>query len=163
MIKEYRRYLVEQVIGSAVVNFLFNAGLAWLAFRQMQQVPLLGPHSIVGDTIGTALLLPPIVALLSLPNFRSLFARRMLLLPPQLPRALPLPQQPLLLGLTLALLACLTLAPAALLLLTLTGVQSLSFAQFVCFKAGFAGLLAALITPLILGRALQWHLLHRRY
>lgn len=163
MIKEYRRYLVEQVIGAALVNFVFNAGLAWLAFRQMAQVPLLGPHSIVSDSIGTSLLLPPIVACLSLPNFRSMFARRVLLLPAPAPRALPLPQQPLLLGLVLALLASLSLAPASLALLMLGGVESLPFAQFVWFKAGFAGLLAALIVPLLLNQALQWHLLHRRY
>lgn len=161
MIKEYRRYRIEQLIGSVLVNFVINAGLAWLVFRQMPVVPFRGPQSIVGDTIATALLLPLFVALLATPTFRSMLARRVVLLPSSPLRPLPLPQQPLLLGLVLALLATLTLAPATLAVVALAGIESLSFAQFLWFKAGFAALLAALILPLILGRAVQWHLANR--
>ena len=41
MIKEYQRYLGEQMIGAALVNFVFNAGLAWLAFRASKVSPLI--------------------------------------------------------------------------------------------------------------------------
>lgn len=163
MIKEYRRYLTEQVIGAAVVNWLFNAGLAWLIFRQMPQVPFFGPNSIVGDTLATAVLLPLFVTLAATPAFRSMLARRVVLLPASGVRRLPLPQQPLLLGLSLGLLTALTLAPLTLWLLATLGVQSMPFGLFLQFKAGFAAVLAALITPLVLQRATAWHLVNRRF
>lgn len=163
MIKEYRVYRNQQVVGAVVVNWLFNAGLAWLVFRQLPRVPLFGASSIVGDTLGTALLLPLCLSLLAMPAFRSMLARRVVLLPQSGIRRLPLPQQPLLLGLALGLLAALTLAPLALGLLAWLEVRSMAFADFLLFKAGFAALLAALITPLVLQRAAAWHLVNRRF
>lgn len=163
MIKEYRVYRNEQVIGAAVVNWLVNAGLAWLVFRQMSQVPFFGASSIVGDTFGTAVLLPLFVTLVATPTFRSMLARRVVLLPQAGIRRLPLPQQPLLLGLALGLLAALTLAPLALCLLAWLDVRAMAFSDFLLFKAGFAALLAALITPLVLQCAGAWHLVNRRF
>lgn len=158
MIKEYPRYRREQMVGAAVVNAAINAALAWLLFRQLPQVPFLGEQSIVGDTLATALLLPPLLCLVATPTFRSMLARRAVLRPAQLPAASRLPQQPLLLGLLLGLVALLTLAPATLCLLQRLQVESLSLGGFVLFKAGFAALLAVLITPLVLQQALAWHL-----
>lgn len=163
MIKQYRVYRNQQVVGAALVNWLFNAALAWLAFRQLPQVPLFGASSIVGDTLGTAVLLPLFVTLAATPTFRSLLARRVVLLPQPGVRRLPLPQQPLLLGLALGLLAALTLAPLALGLLAWLEVRSMAFSSFLLFKVGFAALLAALITPLVLQRAAAWHLVNRRF
>lgn len=163
MIKEYQHYRREQVIGGAVVNFAINAALAWLLFRQMPQVPFIGSNSIVGDTLATALLLPPLLCLAVMPTFRSMFARRVVLHPARLPAAGGLPQHPLLLGLLLGLLAALTLVPLTLWLLQLLQVYAMSFGGFVLFKAGFAAVLAALITPLMLRRALAWHLQNLRY
>ena len=80
---------------------------------------------------------------------------------PQQPGGLP--QHPLLLGLLLGLLAALTLVPLTLWLLQLLQVHAMSFGGFVLFKAGFAAVLAALITPLVLRRALAWHLQNLRY
>ena len=162
MIKEYAHYRREQVIGGALVNFAINAVLAWLLFRQMPQVPFVGAQSIVGDTLATALLLPLLLCLAATPTFRSMFARRAVLRPARLPAAGGLPHQPLLLGLLLGLLALLTLAPLTLWLLQLLQVEGMSFAGFVLFKAAFAAVLAALITPLVLQRALAWHLQNLR-
>ena len=62
-----RFLLLEQGIGSAVVNFLLNGAIAWLVFRGVAQVPLWGQQSIAGDTIGTCFFLPFLTTLIVTP------------------------------------------------------------------------------------------------
>src|SRR5262245_37741695 len=71
MSRGHRRYLlVEQCVGSAVVNFAINAAIAWALFRGLERVPLWGDQSIMGDTVATSVILPFITALIVTPLAR---------------------------------------------------------------------------------------------
>ena len=60
----HRRFLVlEQGVGSVVVNLAINGAVAFLMFRGAASVPLWGQQSIAGDTVGTTFLLPFITCL----------------------------------------------------------------------------------------------------
>jgi hypothetical protein len=143
--------LVGQVIVPAVINLVLNGAIGFATFRGTPQVPLLGSQSIVGDTLGTCFFLPAITCLIvtpivrghvrkgtaeplrgALPGWLAAFRRALL------PRALALGLAGVALagGVVLALFAAL-------------GIESLAFAPFLGFKAVFAGLLGALVTPLI--------------
>ena len=152
--REHRRFLVvDQLIGAAVVNFVVNAALAWLLFRHSPSVALYASPGIAIDTAVTALVLPPLTALVAgfvvrlrvvrgelppLPSFavrESAWSRRSLWL------------RGTLLGVgAVLLLAAPTVAGFALL-----GVDQLSRASFICFKASFAAGVGILVTP-----ALGW-------
>ena len=63
----HRRYLLlEQGLGSIVINVVLNAAIAWLLFRGLDVVPLWGNQSIAGDTIATTLIPPG-----PIPGYRS--------------------------------------------------------------------------------------------
>jgi hypothetical protein len=57
--------LIDHCLGAGIFNFLLNAAIAWVLFRQMETVPLWGQQSIVGDTIGTAFMLPLLTTLIA--------------------------------------------------------------------------------------------------
>ena len=66
MSHQHRRFLVvEEVLGSTIVNFLLNAGIAWYLFRKAESVPLWGASSIGVDTLVTAFVLPVLTALIA--------------------------------------------------------------------------------------------------
>jgi hypothetical protein len=149
---EQQRFLwIGQGLVPFVINVVLNAGIAWAMFRGAAVVPLWGASSIGGDTLATSFLLPAITCLIVTPLVRAQVRkgeapaftgalagwlapfRRSLA-----PRAVAfgLACVPVAGGITVAVLVAL-------------GVESLGFASFVGFKAAFAGLLAACITPAI--------------
>lgn len=143
--------LVGQVIVPAVINLVLNFALGFATFRGTPEVPLLGSQSIVGDTLGTCFFLPAITCLIVTPIVRG-HVRKGTAEP--LRGALPgwlgafrhaLVPRALALGLAGVALA----GGLALVLLAALGVESLAFGPFLGFKAVFAGLLGALVTPLI--------------
>jgi hypothetical protein len=150
----HRRYLIlEQGVGSIVVNFLLNAGIAWGLFRGLEVVPLWGDQSIAGDTIATCLLLPLITCLIVTPTARhQVRAGRF----PALgwtrsshPALGWLPERTFRRGLVLGIAGVLVFAPPTLLALDALGLSSLGVWHFVLFKAGFAAAAGAVVTPLI--------------
>ena len=151
-----RRHLVfllgEQGLGAAVINVGINAGIAWLAFRKLAEVPLWGAQSIVLDTIATCFMLPFMTCVISTPvirwqvstlklphlSWRRLEHRTLGRLPPGTFR------RAVVLGLFGLAIAVPTIAGLA-----LAGVGPLSFQQFVVFKALYAAVLASLFSPVI--------------
>jgi hypothetical protein len=143
--------LVGQVIVPAAINLVLNVALGFATFRGASEIPLLGSQSIVGDTLGTCFFLPAITCLIvtpivrghvrkgtaeplrgALPVWLAAFRRALV------PRAL-----------ALGLAGVASAGALALAGLLAFGIESLAFAPFVGFKAVFAGLLGALVTPLI--------------
>ena len=157
MSPRHRRYLLlDQGIGAGIVNLLLNAGIAWLLFRGMEVVPLWGQQSIAGDTIGTAFVLPFLSTLIASAVVRSqvrsgyvsavaLSARSAL---GRLPRSLA--GRGAVLGLIGVVLTGLPTAAA----LDAVGVAQMAFGDFITFKAMFAAVLGALVTPVIARAAL---------
>ncbi|TMA62975.1 MAG: hypothetical protein E6J68_12805 [Deltaproteobacteria bacterium] len=142
-----RRYLLlEQGVGAAVFNFVLNAAIAGAMFRSVDVVPLWGQQSIMGDTIGTCFLLPLLTCLIATRLVRGhLRAGKVASLGwtrASHPVLGWLPQTTARRGIAL-------LAPLAFVALGLLGVAGLPFWRFVLFKAAFAALAAALVTPLV--------------
>ena len=149
-----RRYLlIEHGVGSAVFNFLLNGAIAWLLFRHLADVPLWGQQSIAGDTIGTTILLPLLTCLIVSRIARGhLRAGRVTPLDwsrRSHPLLRALPASTFLRGLALAVMTTAMVAPVTLWALGALGVMQLGFWSFVFFKASFAAVLAAVVTPLV--------------
>ncbi len=151
---EHRRFLlVDQGVGPMAINFLLNGVIAWLLFHSTELVPLWGQSSIASDTLATAFILPLATCLivsrivawqvssgrvppLSSPataRFVSLLARR-----PPLHR-----------GAVLGLAAVLLGAVPVIGWFAVGGPDELTLASFLWFKASFAAVLAAIVTPII--------------
>ena len=145
-----RFLLLEEGLGSVVVNLLLNGVLAYLTFRGAATVPLWGQQSIAADTIGTTFFLP---------LFTCLIVTRLARNQVRSGRFTPLDGTPLGLawlpahafwrGAVLGAISAAVVAPPALILLTLCGVTEQTLWGFVIFKASFAAALGAVVTPLI--------------
>ncbi len=148
--REHRRFLVvDQLIGAAVVNFVINAGLAWLLFRRSPSVAMYASPGIAIDTTVTALVLPLVTALV------AAFVVRLRVGRGELP---PLPlsathdsawsrrstlRRGALLGVAAVVFAALPTVGA----FALAGVGRLPLARFLWFKASFAAAVGMLVTP----------------
>ena len=150
--------LLEQGIGSVLVNLPLNALIAWLAFRGAAEVPFWGSQSIAGDTIGTCFVLPLITTLIVTPLSRHRVRSGTLepLAWTERMRATlgRLPAGTWWRGVAFGALTAVAVAPLALAALRGGGMDALSVGSFVAFKAVFAAALGALVTPIIAGYAI---------
>jgi hypothetical protein len=148
-----RFLLLEEAVGSIIVNLIINGVIAFLMFRGVSRVPLWGSQSIAGDTVGTTLLLPLFTTLIVTPlarrnvrsgRFEALEWAR------DVPSALQwLPAGTFARGVALGLLCMVIVAPLSVGALGALGVTEQGFWGFVVFKAVFAAALGAPVTPLI--------------
>jgi hypothetical protein len=160
MSPEHKRVIfLEHGVGSALFNLVLNGAIAWAVFRGLEQIPLWGQRSIVGDTIGTCFFLPLCTALIVTPLLRRrLHSGELEALAPAWPGRLGLARLPsgtLARGAVLGGLCVALAAPVAVLAFRQLGVTGLALWPFVAFKALFAAALAALVTPLIAVAALS--------
>ena len=154
MSSAHARYLfVEQLVGSAVVNFFLNALIAWAVFGRLSVVPLWGEQSIAGDLLGTAFLLPFLTCLIVTPMARRQVGQRGLgglgWSRTSHPWLRALPAHTLWRGVVLGGACVLSVAPFLVGTLDIVGVQAMSVRAFVLFKGVLAALLAAGVTPII--------------
>ncbi len=154
MSEEHRRYLiVEQGVGAFIVNLVLNGLIAFALFRHLATVPLWGDESIAGDTFATSFLLPLITSLIVTGLARREVTRGRFPTPDWRRASHPvlgrLPSGRFLRGLVLGLVCLVVCAPPTLTLLGAVGLDSMRFWPFIAFKAVYAGLLGALVTPLI--------------
>jgi hypothetical protein len=150
--------LLEQGVGSVVVNLPLNAAIAWLLFRGASAVPFWGSQSLAGDTIATCFLLPLITTLIATPLCRHRVRAGGLTPLPWTDRMRAtlgrLPSGTWWRGVVFGALTTIVVAPVALVALRGIGVDVLPFGSFVAFKGVFAAALGALVTPLIAGYAI---------
>lgn len=150
----HRRFLLlEEGVGAAVVNLLLNAGIAAMLFRQNALVPLWGQQSIAGDTIGTTFLLPLLTCLIVTPLARKQIRDGRLPVLEWTRESHPmlgwLPAGTARRGFVLGVLCTAVVAPLAIWALGAAHVSGMSYWRFVTFKASFAALLGAVVTPVI--------------
>ena len=68
----HRKYFVrDQMIGPFVINFVLNAGLAWLLFRGVGTLSVWGDPGVIGDLIATMLILPFLLCVIATPLVRN--------------------------------------------------------------------------------------------
>jgi len=156
---EHRRFLVvDQGAIPIVINLLLNGGIAWLLFRSVASVPLWGESSIGVDLIATAILLPFLTCVIVSPLVAAQVRSGKLSRVPshQLPST-GWSQRPVVVrGLFLAA-GCLVFAAAPLVTaLTLGQSRPFEVNDFIAFKALWAALLAAAVTPVVA----WWALMH---
>jgi hypothetical protein len=147
----HRRFLIlEEGVGSVIVNLILNGLIAYLMFRGAESVPLWGQQSIAGDTIGTTFFLPLITCLI-VTRLAGGQVRAGRFAPlTGTPLGLQwMPRRALWRGVVLGLICVVLVAPPAIAALTLLGVTQQGFWNFVVFKAVFAAALGAVVTPLI--------------
>ena len=149
---QHRRFLVvEEVIGSTIVNFLLNAGIAWYLFRRVPSVPLWGASSIAVDTLVTAFVLPVLTALIATFLVGRAVARGKLLPIPadEIGSSRWLDRPGWRRGVELGVASVALVATPLVITLSLTGPAQLSATHFMWFKGSFAAGLGALVTPLL--------------
>jgi len=151
MSPEHKRFLLlEEGVGSVVVNLILNALIAYLMFRGATTVPLWGDQSIAGDTIGTCFFLPLFTCLIVTRLARQQVHSGRLTALPGTPLGLQwMPARSFWRGAVLGVICALLVSPPALWALAALGVTQQSFWGFVVFKAMFAAALGAFVTPLI--------------
>jgi len=143
--------LVHQGIVPALFNLVLNGAIAWALFRKASEVPLWGESSVGVDLIATAAILPfataLIVSRIVAGQVRS--GRLEPLAGEHLP-AHGLSHRPAVVrGAWLALAALVFAAFPVVLALELGHARPFAVAAFVGFKAVWAALLAAAVSPLI--------------
>lgn len=158
--REHRRFLiVDQGVGATVVNFLLNGAIAWSLFRSAVRVPLWGESSIAGDTIVTAFLLPLLTCLIVTRIVHRQLAGGHVLPLAEAPRSGALQRlaslSTLRRGLILGLAGVVVAALPTVLWFASAGPPELARDSFLWFKASFAAVLAAGVTPLIAWLALM--------
>ena len=148
MLPVQRRFLIiEQGIGTALINVVINGIVAGLIFQQFETVPLWGWTSIADDTLGTTFLL--LLCLIATPLARR-DVRKGRIPPLERQRARHwyfrwLPASARLRAVVLGCICLLTLGPLTILGFTLLSVSSLPFWPFIAYKSLFAGLLGPLV------------------
>lgn len=147
-----RRFLIrDQIIGAAVFNAVLNGFLAWLTFRHHPAVPLAGDPSVVGDAIGTAVLLPLLTCVIVTPLVRRAIAHGTVeplsTLAGHVDMVLWLPRLSFLRGLILSLLCLAWLTPLYLAPMLLADVDRLAVGAFVFLKVVYAAVMAAWVAP----------------
>ncbi len=146
---QQRRFvLLDNGVGPFAANLIINGVIAWLLFRNAAQVPLWGQSSIAGDTLATSFLLPAITCLIVTPLARArVRSGRMAARPDALGRWIPhnMGWRAMLIG----AVCMLALTPPVLSVFGALGIEKLSPAQFICYKAAFAAIEGGLITPLL--------------
>lgn len=154
----HRRWiLLNALCATALINLVVNSLIAWLSVLGQDEVPLwerpLSETSLLGDTLGTIFLLPLITCVLTTTVIRN--ELRSGSLPPLIidhPHGRWLAGRQssrFRRGLGFGALAFVVLALPVSLALIAIDLGDLSKGDFVIFKASFAILLGALITPLI--------------
>lgn len=150
--KRHRRFLiVEQCFVPTVINFVVNGLISWLSNRSATEIPLWDTPGIGIDLFLTGLLLPLLICLLVSPQIAGKVKSGKLppLQPHQLPEW-PFFKRPLFLrALFLGSVGVLLGAVPVLWVLTIGQAQPLPVLAFVVFKATWAAMLAAVVSPFI--------------
>jgi len=148
-----RHYLLmEHVFGAAIINVLLNALIVWLSFRHLDVVPLWGAESIAGDMVGTTIVLPLLTCSI-VTRIVAWHLRQGRISPADFGGDAgvlrKLPSGIFARGLALGAVTTVTVPPVLVALLLAFGVVSLDLRTFVIFKAAYAGILAAMVQPVV--------------
>ncbi len=149
---EQRRFLwIGQSLVPFAINVVLNGAIGWAMFRGAETIPFWGESSIGADTLGTSFFLPAITCLIVTPLVRGQVRKGAA---PALTGALAGWLRPFQRSLPVRAVAiggvCVPLAGGlAIALLSALGVGALGFAPFLGWKALYAGVLAAVVTPAI--------------
>jgi hypothetical protein len=148
----HRHFLrIEQSLVPAIINVVLNGLIAWLILRAHTQVPLWGEPSVGVDLLATGFLLPLLTCLI----VSRLIARQIRSgkLPPLAAHQVASRgwhhQTILKRGLFLGIVGVIFASAPIVVALQIAHAQPIALYSFVGFKAIWAGLFAAVLSPLI--------------
>ena len=150
--REHRRFLIlDEIVGSILINFPLNAGIAWALFRSKPAVPLWGMSSIAADTLVTAFVLTVATALLATRHVRAQVVAGKLAPVPisEIRSSAWLRRSAFVRGAILGVVAIVLAAMPVICGFAILGPSELPLASFIWFKATFAAVLGAFVTPLV--------------
>lgn len=157
MSTDAKAHLTREMLVGGISNMIFNALIAWLILRGGANLAWGGEHSFVGDLLATGLLLPFIVALIVMPLQRSkLHKGKLQHIDLGADSAVQkfadrFPSSTFKSALLFGLTGMCVLAPLAMLVLWLGGVQALNPTTYSLFKGVWAGMMAGvLVVPMVL-------------
>jgi len=149
----YKKYIFfDQGIVSAIINFSINFALGFVFFQSVSLIPLWGSSSIISDSIIMVFVLTSLTVLVitfvtnlkvKQKKLTALTWRRS-----SHPVLKLLPANIWWRSIIMGIIYLIILIPLIILALTLLKVQSMTFWNFVLFKASFAGINAFLVGPL---------------
>lgn len=149
---EHRKFLiVEQGLVPTVFNLLLNGLIAWALFRSAEAVPLWGESSVAVDLLATAFLLPFLTCLI----VSSIVGRHVrdgkvdTLRADQLPHSRWFTRPPIARAALLGGIGVVFGAVPLVWALSLGSSQPFAVSSFVMFKAVWAAMLAAVLTPIV--------------
>jgi len=154
---EHRRWVVRFALaGTAAINLTVNAGLAWLLTSGIRHVPawtapLVGGPSVVGNTLGTLVILPLTTSLLCTASIRVYQRGGLALLDgAELPEPLRrLVVGPLRRGVLLAGVCLVGFGPLTVLVGVLAAGGGLSRVAFIVSQVAVGVILGILVTPAV--------------
>ena len=143
--------IINQVIIATVFNFFINIGIAWLLYRQVEQIPLWGLKGIAMDTMATAFVLTLLSYYYITLSVWFTMKRKWLPIMENYPTVgivskfirLPIVVQ----GIIFAFLASLLIGCPVILFLFLTNTQSMPYGSFFWYKAIFGAALSLIVSP----------------
>jgi len=148
-----RFLFVDQSLVPFAINFVLNGGIAYAINRNASSIPFAGEASIVGDTVITSFLLPFLTCLIVTALIHKQIAGGKIAALPSAPGSgvgrFLAARGKALRGALLGVAAIALVAAPTLLALGALGVDALARDAFLFFKAGYAGVLAALVQPII--------------
>ena len=157
-----RRWILRNaVVGTALTNGMINATIAWISARHEKTVALWrlslsGKPSTITDTVGTLFFLPLITTVVCTSAvWRQLRSGRLEpLVGTRLGVMARLQGGRLRRGLALGGVCVAVISPVAVAVLVATNFGGVSTTEFVIYKAAFAVVLGAVVTPLVAIRAM---------
>jgi hypothetical protein len=149
---EHRSFLiVHQGLVPALFNLVLNGAIAWLLFRSLSSIPLWGQTSVGGDLLITAFILPFLTCVIvsRLVGSQVRAGKLTPLAADAVPSSGWSKRSAAARGLLLGAGGLLLGAAPIVVALSLGGAEAFGVGDFVAFKAVWAGLLAAVATPLV--------------
>lgn len=144
----HRYYLQQHAATEFIVALYVNMALSAFFFWNYEPIPFFGTSSIVGDLLGTGLILPIVVGLIGVARVRKHLRAGALSIPkagrPGRIAARILPSSLWFRAVVLGTHGVLA-AMLALIALRILGIDAMPFWPFVIFQGTFAGMLAAYI------------------
>ncbi len=147
---QHRRFFVmDQFVYAFLINVVFNGVIAWLILRTHDAIPLWGDASMAPDLLATGVLLPFIMCqIVSRVIVRQVASGKLPALDAEQVPDHGLHRSSIhVRGLVLVAFATLCASAPLVALLDLANAQPVDMGAFVAFKALWAGLLAAMISP----------------
>ncbi|PHR94234.1 MAG: hypothetical protein COA69_01150 [Robiginitomaculum sp.] len=146
-----KKFMIIEMIASAIINGGFGMLFGWLVARNMENVPFTGPGGIIIDVLVTGFVIGVLLTLIATPLLRGRIGKGVV---PDYPKeTLPfplriLPQNVILRALMMGVIGIVVIGPLILMVFWVLKITQLSLALFIWVKGFYGGVFGVVFTPL---------------